>query len=118
MAISTIIAASTSGVLAVVGLITAVIKLREECQRLRKTLRRKVVIVGVVGAEPNALSRVPEFTDYNRAATSDAPLVLLYCRTLSYALRHCDYVSYDEDSPFRDPKIRKPQDDFWSTLTV
>jgi len=104
-----------AGVLAVVKKFK---ELKQEIGVYKGALKKTKKIVGVIGEEPKPLANVPEFTDLDQALLSDSPIVILYCRTLSYALRHTTDVCYDGTGPYRDPKIHKSDDPFWETLTV
>lgn len=108
-----LLATATSALVAVTALITTLTLLVPKVRELRKTLRRNMTLIGVVGKCPEPLKHVPEYTDIKKAVDSGHKQAVLYCRTLSFALRHCDYVSYITGS---DEKIHTPEDPFWEHL--
>lgn len=65
-------------------------------KRLQWRARR--LYIGVVGweaydqATPLIDANLPEFTTKQAAVKSGRPCSVIICKTLSYALRHCDYV--------------------------
>lgn len=64
-------------------------------------------IIGVVNCWPEELSELPEFTSYRRCLFCPTAVKVLRCRSISYALRHCDFVVARCDD---DPKIVNPDD--------
>lgn len=80
-------------------------------QRAEKTLIGVVKDVEI----PAALSALRRFTSYQKAVRSSDRVVVLLTRTVSYALRKCDFVVFDESS---DGKVHPPKDIFWETLNV
>jgi hypothetical protein len=78
-----------------------------------KEVRNDKTIIGIVGKVPDQLLQYQDFTSYRKARLSEDKVVVLHCRTLSYALRHCDFVSAKSGN---DEKIRDPDSDFWLTF--
>lgn len=82
--------------------------------RSSKLKRSEKVVYGVVGkrlCEP--LAHLPDYTDYHKAINSSDRKVVLHCRTLSFALRKCDFVCADMAD---DVKIYAPDDPVWEQL--
>lgn len=74
----------------------------------RRELRAQQMIIGVVnGPVPEVLKSYRDFTDFKKAVHSGLRVCILHCRTLSFALSHCDFVVADSD---KDPKIIKYSD--------
>lgn len=92
---------------ALVGAVTILVK---KCIELKRIVRPLKCIIGIVGQTPECLIKYPDFTSYEKALASPEKTVILHCKTLSYSLRKCDFVCADAES---DPKIRKPDDEFW-----
>lgn len=79
--------------------------------RLRRAEKK---IYGVVGRKlAPSLKHLQDYTDYKKAVYSPERKVVLHCRTLSYALRHCDFVCAN---PADDIKIYEPDDPRWDSL--
>lgn len=110
-----VIGAVAAIVTSVTGLVAALGVLLNKVRELRSQLKKKMKIVGIVSGSsvPPSLERTPEYTDIKDAIDSGHPQAIVYCRTLSYALRHCDFVVYKGGT---DPKIHDPDDKFWETL--
>lgn len=64
-------------------------------------------IIGVVNCWPEELCELPEFTSYRKCLFSPFAIKVLRCRSISYALRHCDFVVARCAD---DPKIVNPDD--------
>lgn len=78
-------------------------------------IMKRPMIIGVVGGRvPKALTPKKDFSSYKLAVRSHDEVVILHCRTISYALRKCDFVCADVKS---DPKIHTPGEaTFWASL--
>lgn len=69
-----------------------------------KKRKLQVTVIGVLNQEyENELPELPDYTDISKALHSKKDKVYLHCKTLSYALRHCDFVI--SDNVRTDPKI-------------
>lgn len=64
---------------------------------------------------PDALKRFPDVTSWRKAKYYHSDIVCVWCNTLSYALRHCDFVCGEKSS---DLKIHAPDDVFWEQLVL
>lgn len=75
---------------------------------VRRKERARTVIIGLVNdvCVPQ-LTSLPFFSDYADLVYSDCNIGVLRCRTLSYALRHCDWVIANEGA---DVKVISPGD--------
>jgi len=71
-------------------------------------LNHRPVVIGVLSFDDivGELASVPNFTSYRRARHANAKVVFLHCRTMSYALDHCDFVINHKDPKFLD--LTKP----------
>lgn len=87
----------------------------QEAQHLRRELRKHVVLIGIPAGTriPNVLKPLPDFINVKDAIIANVPFAILHTRTLSYALRHCDFVCYRSGS---DPAIHTEDSPFWSDL--
>lgn len=94
--------------------VPAIIKLVKDVKELRKLLRKKIVIVGVVSNEevPPALRQCRDFAEVRDAVLSEEKIAVVHFRQLSFALKKADWVS----SHGKDPKICNPDDVFWTEL--
>jgi hypothetical protein len=81
--------------------------------RERYKNRYKSCVIGLVAGTPlpDALKPLPDYTSLQKAR-ADGGTCILHCRTLSYALIHCDFVCANEGT---DPKIHGSDYD-WNGL--
>lgn len=96
------------------------LKLREalkEILLLKRAVANHLVLIGVIGAIPQALEGLPVFSDTKAALKGGFGkcIVIFGHNKLSYALQQCAFVSADFES---DSKIYPPTSDFWHSLAV
>lgn len=104
----------TTFVTLLTGFIGAFIVLIGKVRKLRTAIRRKCIVVGVLHTVPSGFAKYPDITSLNETKNYSSTIFVMRCRTLSYALRKCDFVCCDSD--YRDPKIYPPGDVFWEEL--
>lgn len=99
-------------VTSVIGFLVGLIRYYKEVKELSRSLRDSKTIIAVVNTEiPDSLKKYRDFTDLKKAERSSETVVVLHCRSLSYALRHCDFVCAIASD---DVKIHAPNDAFWT----
>lgn len=112
--INALITAGSGVIILCLGLIITLLSKVKEIKNLRSELQGPQ-IVGVVGCNvPKSLVRYKDFVSLKKAKRCRDDIVVLHCRLLSYALRHCDFVCSDVYKS--DEKIHKPNDAFWAAL--
>lgn len=89
-----------TGLTGLCGSIVAIYEQRMKLQRLRKTITLIGIPAGV--QTPEILYQFRDFTDYKKALKSGLDFAVLRVRSLSQALRLCDWVIYDGVT---DPKV-------------
>lgn len=99
----------------IIGGLIALVKGLSQLKHSLHELTSRPTIIGVVNCKvPVKLRPFKDFSNYRRAIHCTDGIVLLQCRSLSYALRHCDFVCADAT---QDPKIHKPDDTvFWDSI--
>lgn len=105
----------TAAVLLLTGFLLKFVK---DIKDIRAELNHlNVTIIGVVAGSkiPPALAPFPDYVNLKKAKKCNKAICVLHCRTLSYALRHCDFVCADVYKI--DEKVHRPNDDFWAALT-
>lgn len=71
--------------------------------------RARRLFIGIVRCKtPECLTKYRDFTDYHKAVASGFKVVIVHCRTLSFALRKCDFVIANTGD---DEKIISPNDE-------
>lgn len=101
-----------TAVASVVATVVTIVRRSVELKQALASLRSCKTIVGVVNVSklPDPLMKYRDFSDIKKAVNCSESVVVLHCRTLSYALQHCDFVCA---SLGNDNKIHTPDDDFW-----
>lgn len=101
----------------IVALFLSLSKALKTLRKFRNQLFNYKLIIGTVGNVeiPKCLRMCPDVTDFKSALLSEKRVVVMHCRTLSYALRHCHYVMTNAD--YYDPKIHHDSDVvFWDAI--
>lgn len=81
----------------------------------RNRVKSQILIGICTDRLPDALKRFPDVTSWRKAKYYHSDIVCVWCNTLSYALRHCDFVCGEKSS---DLKIHAPDDVFWEQLVL
>lgn len=81
----------------------------------RNRVKSQILIGICTDHLPDALKRFPDVTSWRKARYYHSDIVCVWCNTLSYALRHCDFVCGEKSS---DLKIHAPDDVFWEQLVL
>lgn len=111
----TIVSSCTLIAFGIVRLLKSFRRIHEEAKQLRRELRKHVTLIGIPAGTrvPPVLKPLPDFIQVKDAVLANVPFAVLHTRTLSYALRHCDFVCYRSGS---DPAIHTEDSPFWSDL--
>lgn len=104
------IVASVVGSIVTVAILPLIRTITEHTVR-----RANKMIIGIPSGSilPPALEKLPDYTDYKKALHSEFGKVVLHCRTLSFALRKCDFVVYEGNT---DPKVHSANDKIWESI--
>lgn len=113
--ITTAVSSLTLVALGVMRLLKSFRSIHQEARQLRQELRKHVTLIGIPAGTrvPLVLKPLPDFIQVKDAVLANVPFAVLHTRTLSYALRHCDFVCYRTGS---DPAIHTEDSPFWSDL--
>lgn len=87
--------------------VLAILACTKQVVEFVQQLRSDKVIIGVVGRVPSELYPLKDYTSLSKAKRSSDEVVVLHCRTNSYALRHCEFVVSDVS---HDEKVIDPRD--------
>jgi hypothetical protein len=97
------------------GFLVATLKNAGELKQAYRSLRGSKTVIAIVNAPvPETLRKYRDFSDIKKAMRCSDEIVILHCRTLSYALRFCDFVCAEASD---DVKIHAPNDPFWDCFT-
>lgn len=90
-----------TSVVTVAGLIAALVG---HMQQVYRAARKDTILIGVPPKTgvPNDMSGIPCYSSATAAVRAHVPKAVVFCRSLSRALRTCDFVVYEVGS---DPKM-------------
>lgn len=113
--VTTVVSSLTLVTLGALRVLKSFRRIHEEARQLRRELRKHVTLIGIPAGTrvPQVLKPLPDFVQVKDAVIANVPFAVLHTRTLSYALRHCDFVCYRSGS---DPAIHTEDSPFWSDL--